>query len=314
MSDPYVANISSVQQFMQCRWRWVCAWLLNRVPVYEAPALTQGKLLHTIFEDHLLGNGTMQEAFTRRVDEARALAASMYPGQSGRATIEKAIEGMLDLEEALVQWKDQYTWEIPVLEVEEPFEIAHPMDPAFRIKGRPDRVGVMNGQLWHVQNRGLAAATNFGVYMELATRHYHEHAYAVALSAKYPQYPYGGTLMNLVRKLKYRTNVGKKNEAVKTLDQMFYQHPLVIDLNSRSHDHVMRSLLGHMQEMKWVEEEFFKDGSLPSPNEKLNGGFSGNSIDPYFRVMCGTADLYDDMIFKNREDMYAPAPTEEVNE
>lgn len=300
MNEPYVVNVSSVQDFYQCRFRWVCKWVLNRVPRKEAAALTEGKILHLIFEDYLTGRApTMFDAVGARIAQAK------HEGVD-----EKVIDGLEDRAEALVQWKDHFEWEVPVLEVEEPFEIAHPLDPRFRIKGRPDRRAVRAGLQWHVQNRGLAAQMNFGTYMELATRHYHEHVYAVAGAEKYPQYPVGGTFMNLVRKLKYRTYKGKKNEKVKTLEQMFFQHPMAIDLKSPLHNHVMLSLLEHMKAMRWTEREFKLYGVVPPPNEKMNGGFNGSSIDPYFRVMCGKADLADDSLFKDREDTYAPREEE----
>jgi hypothetical protein len=44
---------------------------------------------------------------------------------------------------------------------------------------------------------------------------------------------------------------------------------------------------------------------MPLPNEKLNGGWIGNTIDPYFRVLQGEIDLKDDRWFKDREDTYA---------
>lgn len=303
MSEPYVVNVSSVQDFYQCRFRWVCKWVLNRVPRQEPAALSEGKILHLIFEDFLTGRApTMHDAVGARIAQAKFEGAP-----------EKAIEGLMDRAEALAQWTDHYDWDIPVLEVEEPFEIEHPLDPRFRVKGRPDRRAVRTGMQWHVQNRGLAAQMNFGTYMELATRHYHEHIYAVAGALKYPQYPVGGSFMNLIRKLKYRTNKGKKNEKVKTLDQMFFQHPLVIDLKSPLHHHVMLSLLDHMKEMQRVERRFKQQGIVPAANEKMNGGFNGSMIDPYFRVLTGKVDLADDTLFKDREDTYL-IPEELVSE
>ena len=300
----YTANVSSVQDFMSCRFRWVLKWVENRVPRHESPALAEGKLLHLIFEDHMRGTLTMKEAIDRHCSLLKTQARTDYE----RFVAEKAVNGIMDRAEALEQWTDKWAWTIPCLEVEEKFEIEHPYDPSIHLIGRPDRMGVMdNIELYHVQHRGLMAQMNFPVYMDLAKRHYHEHVYAVAMHAKYPQYKYGGTLFNLVRKLKYRTNVGKKNEAVKTLDQMFYQMPMLIDLESPLHEHVMHSLLGHIHEMRRIEAEYRQDGTMPSPNEKLNGGFSGCSIDPYFRVLTGEASLEDDTLFKDREDTYAVA-------
>ena len=299
-------NVSSVQDFYQCPFRWVMKWVENRVPKFEGPALAEGKLLHLIFEDHLKGVLTMEEACEVRCREWLRLARET--NEPGLMTIaQKAVTGIKDRQEALAQWTDRYEWQIPALEVEEPFEIAFDEMPGVIFRGRPDRVGVMDNEVWHIQNRGLAGSMNFGVYMELATRHYHEHLYAEQNARKYPQYKVGGTLFNLVRKLKYRTNVGKKNEAVKTLDQMFFQHPMTINLKSRLHTHVMQSMFAHVERMQEVEARYRENGTIPPPNEKMNGGFVGNSIDPYFRILTGTASIYDNTLFKDREDTYAPA-------
>jgi len=281
-------------------------WVENRVPKFEGAALAEGKLLHLIFEDHHKGILTMAEACEVRCREWTRLARET--NEPGLVTIAgKAVTGIRDREEALAQWTDQYPFTVPILEIEEPFEIEFPEMPGVVFIGRPDRVGVMGNEVWHVQNRGLAGSMNFGVYMELAKRHYHEHLYAESNARKYPQYKVGGTLFNLVRKLKYRTNVGKKNEAVKTLDQMFFQHPMTINLKSRLHKHVMQSMFAHVERMMEVEAAYRKDGTIPPPNEKMNGGFVGNSIDPYFHVLIGTASIHDNHLFKDREDTYAPA-------
>lgn len=299
---PYLVNVSSVSDFMQCRFRWVLKWVENRVPRKESPALAEGKLLHLIFEDHMKGLLTMKESVEYHCAKWKAQATNEHE----RFIAEKAVAGIMDRAEALEQWTDHWEWDIPVLEAEEPFKIVHPYDDSIEIQGRPDRVGVQNKRLWHVQHRGLAGSMNFAVYTDLAKRHYHEHVYAVALAQKYPQYKYGGTMFNLVRKLKYRTNVGKKNEAVKKLSEMFWQWPVSIDLKSPLHEHVMMSLLIHIQEMRRVEEAYNADGQMPAPNEKMNGGFSGSTIDPYFRILTGEASLEDDSLFKDREDTYAP--------
>jgi hypothetical protein len=286
---------------------------MNRVPRNESPALAEGKLLHLIFEDYFKGTRSMAEA----IEYQCGCWLKEPADEHGLLIAQKAVQGIRDREEALVQWKDQYPVEAS-LEVEEPFEIEHPLDPAITLRGRPDHVIVMQNAIWHRQNRGLAANMNFGVYMELATRHYHEHVYADALIKKYATMMdetgihYGGTFMNLVRKLKYRTNAGKKNEKVKTLEEMFFQHPMSIDVESALHQHVMHSLLEHAYEMRRVSAEFLTDGTMPPPNEKMNGGFNGSSIDPFFRVLTGKTDPIDDTYFKQREEMYGPIeePTE----
>jgi hypothetical protein len=289
----YRVNGTSIADFSQCRYRWVSRWILNRVPRDVAPALNAGRVLHLIFEDALTGQRTMEQAAVHHLALMRSEEAS-----------EKAIKIIEGLAEALPLWKDTFEFEIPVLEVEQPFEIEIPKYPGILWVGRPDRVGICNGRLWHVQTRGLAAGQNFGTYLTLAKRHFHEQLYAVALSRKYPQYKYGGTMFNLIRKLLYRTNVGKKNEATKTAAEMFFQMPMPVNLASPLHKNVMRDAAYHTSQMQGVEREFRSTGNMPAPNDKLNGGFAGNSIDPYFRVMIGEIKLSDDAFFQDRVDMY----------
>src|SRR6185503_7669879 len=220
----------------------------------------------------------------------------------------EALEDIDLFTEPMCMWRDNYPFEIPVLEVEAPFEIAHPMDDSIGLLGRPDRVGVLWGQLFHVQNRSLAAGVNFGVYTELAKRHYHEHLYAHALHQKYPQYPYGGTIFNLLRKLKYRGVPTKKDPAGKILHkptEILSQHMMMIDLAGPLHRHVMESLLKHIREMRETERRFREFGEWPAVNEKMNGGVYGNRVDEYFRVLVGELSLDDDRYFRSREDTYA---------
>lgn len=306
--DKYTVNVSAVQDFMSCRFRWWAKWVMNRVPRAESPALGGGKLLHLIFEDHAKGM-KMEDAIAKNVD-AWKTSISTTLDMRERAVGEKALKIIDDLSEALPLWEDKYKFDVPVLEAEEPFEIQFQWLPGVTWRGRPDRVGVIGNNIWHVQNRGLAAATNFGMYIELAQRHYHEHLYAEALARKYPNYKYGGTMFNLVRKLKYRTNVGKKNEAVKSYDEMFFQHPMTINITGkgaagRIHQHVMHSMEMHVRAMMRAEEEWAFDQIIPPPNEKLNGGAFGNEIDPFFKVLTGETKLTDDEYFKDREDTYA---------
>jgi hypothetical protein len=158
--------------------------------------------------------------------------------------------------------------------------------------------------LWHWQNRGLASSINFGTYTELAKRHLHEGIYAWAMRKKYPDIPYGGTGFNLMRKLKYRGVPTKKCPEGAILhgpSEIFFQD-LVPYTPERSND-MLRSVLWNVQEMRRVREEA-QHGRLPAPNERMNGGYYGNTPDPFFKVLEGEWELEDDRYFKNREDMY----------
>lgn len=309
MVTPYVVNVSSVQDFMQCRYRWACKWVLNRVPRHEGVALDIGRAVHIIFEESEKGTSLAVAAANHRGFIEHTLASGKLE-QWERPNAEKTVKALLDIEEAWPLWHDIYPMDVACLEAEAPFEITFAQLPGVIFRGRPDRVCVMAGSVWHVQNRGLAAAMNFGTYIRLAKRHYHEHLYAEHLSRKYADLgDYGGTLFNLVRKLKFRTNVGKKNEKTRTAAEMFWQHPMSISLDSYNHRTVMQDLFSHVEEMRWVANRMQHENWMPAPNDKLNGGFNGSTEDPYFKLMIGEIELSDDTWFKDREDTYA-APTD----
>lgn len=300
MSTNYRFNVSSVQDFMQCRRRWAYKWYFNRVPVRDSKALTFGKMLHRVFEEYFTGM-PMNDAIDLVIMEGHTQAVADIHSSYA---VHEAIDSLRDLREPLNLWRDLWVWEVPVLEVEEPF--VYDLGAGLEAQGRPDRVGVLgaDGRIYHVQNRGLAAQMNFPLYIDLQRRSFHEHLYAEALFHKYRDRDYGGTFFNLVRKLKYRTNVGKKNEAVKSLDQMFYQQPMVIDVNSSEHKRVMDDLREWGREMSAMVVAL-NEGWLPPPNDKMNGGFNGCTEDPYFGVIVGRKDLFGPD-FKDREDTYAP--------
>lgn len=294
MTEPYIVNVSSIQDFYQCRYRWLCKWVLNRVPKDDALALDVGKLIHLFFEDHFQNGVPLAEACAA---QCQALIEAV-----GKEKAEPVVSKILDFMEALPQWRDAYPFEVAVLEVEQPFQVSFPEMPGVIFRGRPDRVGIMSGCIWHVQNRGLAASENFGTYVRKAKRHYHEHLYAEYLSQKYADLgPYGGTLFNLIRKLKYRTYAGKKNEKVKTAVEMFWQHPMSVNITAPFHKAVMHDMFEHVREMQRVEQLWRTERRLPAPNEKY--GF-GHAEDPFLKVLLGEADLFDDRYFKPREETY----------
>jgi len=307
-SEPFKVNVSAMQDFMQCRFRYWAKWIMNRVPVTGAPALDAGKLLHRIFEGPYLKGETLAEAADRECEEYRLLIPSVHPAAQVNAM--KALVTIIDMREAFPLWHDKFSG-METLEVEAGFEYPDPEIPWLIWRGRPDRVVKMGSRIWHVQNRGLAASTNFGTYTRLAKRHYHEHLYGEHLEKLYctPKkrggLTYGGTIFNLVRKLKFRTNVGKKNESTKTAEEMFWQGAVSYEMSSGLHQSVMACMRQHAVAMRQVEREWVEDNIIPAPNEKLNGGFSGSSEDPYFKVLIGEVSLDDDSVFTAREDTYA---------
>ena len=306
-------NVSSVQSFINCPFRWWCEYVQNRVPVATAPALDTGRVLHRIFERHFRDGEDLIDASRAECASFEALIPTEHP--SARASAEKALKTMRDLEEALPLWVDDFRAD-KTLAVEEPFELQDERLENVLWVMRPD-VEITKGRyLYHRQNRGLAASMNFAQYVRLMNWHFHEHLYAKGLTEKWIKsgrlkgFKYGGTQVNLIRKLQYRTNAGKKNEATKTAAEMFYQQTFFIDTSSKRHKAVMASLRYWTSRMVEALEIWEEEGIAPCPNPKQNGGFSGSSEDAFFRVLMGEITLDDDNYFKDRLDPYAQ-PAEE---
>jgi hypothetical protein len=91
---------------------------------------------------------------------------------------------------------------------------------------------------------------------------------------------------------------------------MFYQQPVTYDLKSPLHKSVMWALREHVRGMREVTRNWEEKQIIPAPNDKMNGGYGGNSEDPYFRVLIGEIGLDNDEVFKAREDTYANLVTE----
>jgi hypothetical protein len=303
-NEPFTVNVSEIQDYMKCRWRWCAKWVVGRVPRDEARPLRFGKLLHQVFEHHFVTQQPMSVAVEMYEKRWQQFANEATDPRDTQVALD-AIEDLGKYREPLSHWTDRYPTEGMPLEVEKAFIVKSPIDPTIFIKGRPDRMQMMWGQLFHWQNRGLAAGTNFPLYAEIAKRNMHEHVYAYAMKEKYPNIPYGGTVYNLLRKLKYRGVPTKKDPEGKilhTIDEMFWQGLVTItpELNTEMMEIVTR----YAQEMRFARMLYDQDRVWPLPNETIHGGIYGNSMDPYFRVLNGEVGLDSETLFKDREDTY----------
>ena len=301
-----VLNVSSVKLFQKCRLRWLYEFVYGRVPRKGSLPLEFGKLLHIVFEYHVRDGLAMGEAIDVAIADwqARMVSAEYLDRLAG----EEACAELHSMREPLSLWTDQYP--MTTLAVEEPFEYPHPTEPGLSIKGRPDREVLCFGKLWHVQNRSLNAGKKILLYSELMKSDLHELTYAWALPQKYPQYEYGGTIFNIVRKLKYRgkpTKAVPEGKILHTLDEIMGQ--IAVPMLETQKAHALMDLAWIGREMDHVIQEAH-EGRFPARNRDMDGGPFGNSKDPYWPVFMGEADLFDDTLFKSREDPYAPSALE----
>jgi len=295
-------SVSSITDFQNDRLRWVYKWLENRVPRSVPQALITGKIVHKSFE-----NG-----FNNNTGPSVELAKLLVPfeGSILMDREQKSYDELKGMVEPLSFWKDQF----PItrtLEVEEPFE--YPLPNGLIFQGRPDRVVEVFGKVMHVQNKTIGAARDIGQFITLARRNLHELLYGEYLSRKYPTMPYGGTIYNIIRKLKYRGKTVTKAEPLgkilNTPESMFMQ--TVIGLDEKAMEQARADLHSIATDMLETTMKYYHGVTIPS-NRSLDGGIYGNHIDPYTLVMMGEASLEDDSLFMDREQTYAVA--EEASE
>jgi hypothetical protein len=214
--------------------------------------------------------------------------------------------------------------------VEQPFEAW--LTSGARFRGRPDRVVVAYGKVFHMQHKTAGASTKMDTFLTLASQKYHELLYGRYLKKKYgpkrdengeimynadgtmvdPGLEYGGSIYNIVRKLKYRskqvTKTEPKGKILHTPGEMLFQSIIPIDpiQQQQAYDEVnaLSILMDRTMDMYLTEK-------LIPRNRRLDGGMHGNSLDLYTLVAMGELSLDDDSKFMDREETYE---TEEISD
>jgi len=293
-------SVSSVLDYMNCPLRWCYAWIDNRVPCRVPTALRVGTLVHAAFQDHFNTHEKIGQCLRKRLMEIDARWLDEHE--------QKAVNEAHRLCEPLDLWEDRF----PIsrtLEVEQPFEVLTPSGLMFI--GRPDRVVVCNGQVYHFQHKTVGGSVDVGAYISTARHSMHELLYGWQLAKKYEHTaPYGGTLYNIVRKLKYRSQAkGKEGQILHTPDEMFFQTPIAIDPALQRE--AITDLAHVAMMMKETERQYLIGSIRPLPNRNRDRGPFGNTIDPYLGVIIGEASLADDNLFMDREDPYATEADED---
>lgn len=120
---------------------------------------------------------------------------------------------------ALLAWWDRYSahtpWDQPVIQVERALSVQ--MD-TFTLVGIPDAIVRFQGALWHVQHKTLDQSRSVATYAQGVAASLHESIYAILIKKAFPSEPYGGTMLNVVRKLSEK---GAKEDASRALHLEF---------------------------------------------------------------------------------------------
>jgi len=284
-------SVSSINDFQADRLRWCYKWIENRVPRRTPQALTVGKVVHRAFEAAFLEQANVGSALSRLLPDAPPL---------GEESEWQELRGYV---EPLSHWRDQFPVE-DTLEVEEPFELSTTAGVPFR--GRPDRVARIFGKAFHVQNKTCGASIKLGTYITLARRNMHELLYGWYLREKYARQgiEYGGTIYNIIRKLKYRGVPTKKEPEGKILhkpEEIFLQ--TVIGMDDAQIESARDDLSTLSVEMDRTADAYLSGRLIPSTRRE-DGGAYGSSVDPYTLVFLNEIGLEDDAYFQDREETY----------
>jgi hypothetical protein len=201
----------------------------------------------------------------------------------------KIASGWSAIEPAFLAWTWPDEWEL--LAVEQLVEHRFGSPYELIIQGRLDGLVRWAGQYWHLQHKTLTPSTPVSVYHAYIQRDWHECWYEFACrEAGY--LPYGGTILNLCRKLSAKTI--KENPSI-ALSVQYIPRPFEV---------VKKAML----DLELLGQQLTVDKDFPGAiiqNRAMCAGRFGNSLCPYLDVCNGIASLDDDSLFKTSEDRYA---------
>jgi hypothetical protein len=274
-------NVSAVKTFLYDQLDWYFQYHLRRVPRRFEPALELGSLWHGLLEEFAkTGSREAAKAWAHMSIEKASVGIS--PEYVDDA------EHMLNLFDA---YKERYEFDETLL-IEAPLETQLLGGP-HTLVGRPDRVVRYQGKLWHVQNRTLSDRTVMPVYLAAAERDLHELAYAFLIQRhfKLHQDQYGGTLMNIVRKV-------SKKKLAEDPDAAFVQE--FIPIAPEQVAEAIEDIIQVADDM----EAIVAGRRRAVQNRETDKGRFGNRLGPYFEVRRGRTTLYEESLFEGATSRY----------
>jgi len=284
-------NVSAAKAFLTDQLDWYYAYHLRRVPKGHVMPLALGTVWHILMEYY--ARTTSKEAAKHQAQLEIYEILNEAPQDEWAEDFQQEVEMLFNLFDL---YEDNITPDETLL-IEEPIEM--PLG-VHTLVGRPDRVIRYQDKFWHVQNRTLSDRTNIPIYLAAAERDLHELAYAALICHKYgvETTEYGGTLMNIVRKVSRKKLVEAPNAA-------FVQEFIPI-----SPVQVREGLLDLEQIV--CDMAAILDGTRRAvSNRDTDKGRFGNRISPYFTVKMGRISIDDDAHFKTVKDRYEPEVTAE---
>jgi hypothetical protein len=283
-------NVSAAKAFLTDQMDWYYAYHLRRVPRGPVMPLALGTVWHVLMENYFS---------TGSKEEAKIIAQLKITEVMAEERGDWAHEFQLEAEHLFHLfdfYEDRYAPE-ETLAIESAIEA--PLGTHILV-GRPDTVIRWRGKLWHRQNRTLSDRTLIPLYLQTAERDLHEVAYAGLIAHRYgiPLSEYGGTLMNIVRKV-------SKKKLMENPDAAFVQEFIPITPQS------VLEALGDLEQIATDMEAIIQGSRRAVSNREQDRGRFGNRLSPYFEVKMGRASIQDNWFFRTVPDRYEQeAPSE----
>lgn len=284
-------NISQILDFQRNEMDWYYKYVRKRVPRKRSTALDVGTWFHSLMEFYFKSRRDHPDGIPNPKSWAAMEAAKLRIEQSHRYA---------DSEFDRITWSllNDFSdhWDLAfeptsIHSVEEPFRIQLPSS-SHHLIGIPDTTVWIHKKLWHLQHK-TTSSTTMPVYIATAQRWLHELAYAFAISeiADLEPSEYGGTYLNVARKLSAKARLENPRS-------MFVQE--LIPLDDRQINHAITDIVRIADRMERIRN----NKEQPIQNRLADTNSWGNALSPYFEVNLGLTSLDDDSLFQDLETRY----------
>lgn len=300
-------NVSQVLAFQRCELDWYYQYVMKRVRRSWNVPLKVGEWWHYLMETYFFlfrDNHPNPIHVATDLGSAEMIRMSLEADEAGFP--DNRPEFISECRKLLSQFENNWRLRfVPtsILTIEEPIRRLLPdatnalKDGRHYLIGIPDTVVTAFGKRWHLQHKTASDRTNMDLFIRLAQRSLHELAYAWLLNggsdSRDDLNDYGGTYMNIVRKLSAKalaTNAGAA----------FVQE--LVPLNSRE----IWSAILDISRIADRMEAILSGTVSPIDNREADTNRFGNVLSPYFNVKLGIDTLRDDTLFTNFISRYDP--------
>lgn len=288
-------NVSDILTFQRCEHEWFCRCLKRRIPKKAEAELAIGTWWHHVMSEFVRDpdqDRTSEKAIALSVQMRNELSRFNEPEavKTFQITIDNLLHLFTHYQDPLLSYE--------TLLLEEPLRA--PLPGRFQrardhvLCGTPDRVvRAPDGKIWNIQYKTMSDRTPVPVFVAMAERSLHELIYAFLIMDRLgiQAHQYGGTYLNVVRKLASRAAREKPETA-------FVQEFIPI-----RYSEVERGL--HDVAILGDRMDAIARGDLaPVHNRMADSNRFGNVLSPYFDVRRGYASLDDDTLFMDAPNRY----------